>query len=231
MINKKQITAVFAEGMGTAVLTFAVLAIARSAVGISYFVAIGVALTLALLVLIIGSISGAHVNPAVTFGLWTLRKIKSVDALLYVAAQFAGALLALFLYSYLVELKSTEMKVIEFEPRVFVAELAGTFLFTFGIAAAIYQKFEGGKLAATIGASLGVGVLVAGVVSNGALNPALALGIQSWGWAYLVGPLLGALLGMNLYALFFANDRQTLLPKRPIKKASATKKTTKKSNK
>ena len=141
-------------------------------------------------------------------------------------AQFVGAILALWLYSYLRGADFPELKNLEFDQRVFFAEVAGTFLFTFGIAAAIYQKYEGGKLAAAIGASLGVGVLVAGVASNGALNPALALGIGSWGWAYLFGPLLGALVGFNLYALLFAGDR-ILVAKRPIKTSATNKKVVK----
>ena len=51
-----------------------------------------------------------------------------------------------------------------------------------------------------------MGVIVASVVSNGVLNPAVALGIQSWGIEYFVAPLVGGLIGFNLYALVFAGE-------------------------
>jgi hypothetical protein len=49
-----------------------------------------------------------------------------------------------------------------------------------------------------------VGVIVASVGSAGLLNPALALGLRSWGTVYVLGPLVGGLLGVNLYYLLFA---------------------------
>lgn len=220
MFTRKKIAAFTAELLGTAVLTAVVLAVVRSAIGIPYFLAIGVALTLSLLVLILGSASGAHVNPAVTFGLWTLRKINTADAVMYIVAQFIGALAAAKLYVYLTEQSLQNIANTEFDWRILIAELIGTFVFTFGIAAAVYQRYEGGKLAMTIGGSLGLGILVAGVASNSVLNPAVALGIQSWSMVYVAGPLLGAIFGMNLYALLFAGEKIITVKKRPIKKAA-----------
>lgn len=206
MLSRKQMTALVAEFFGTALLTFSILAVSRSAIGVPYFIAIGVGLTLGLIVMMIGSVSGAHVNPAVTIGMWTIRKIKSLDAILYIAAQFIGAVAAFKLYEYLVVQGVQSVAPAEFDWRTLVAEAVGAFVFTFGIAAAIYQKYEGGKLAATIGGSLFLGILVAGVASNGILNPAAALGVQSWSRAYVAGPIIGAIVGMNLYILLFAPE-------------------------
>jgi glycerol uptake facilitator-like aquaporin len=88
--------------------------------------------------------------------------------------------------------------------RIVLAEIIGTFLFTFGIAAAIYNKYEGGRQAAAIGASLFVGILAASFAANGVLNPAVAVGLNSWSVSYAVAPLVGSILGMNLYARLFA---------------------------
>jgi len=206
MLSRKQMTAYVAEFFGTALLTFSILAVSRSAIGVPYFIAIGVGLTLGLLVMTIGSVSGAHVNPAVTIGMWTIRKIKSLDAILYIAAQFIGAVAAFKLYEYLVVQGVQSVAPAEFDWRTLVAEAVGAFVFTFGIAAAVYQKYEGGKLAATIGGSLFLGIIVAGVASNGILNPAAALGVQSWSRAYVAGPIIGAIVGMNLYILLFAPE-------------------------
>lgn len=225
MLSRKNVAMLVAEALGTAILTFSVLAVIKSAIGIPYFAAIGVGLTLSILVITLGSASGAHLNPAVTVGLWTLRKINTIKAVLYIAAQFVGALAAFQLYEYLVGRSLESIAGSAFEWQVLVAELVGTAIFGFGIAAAIYQKFEGGKLALTIGFSLAVGILVAGVASNGLLNPAIALGVQSWDKAYVVGPILGSVIGMNLYALLFAGERALLtVPKAPIKKGASRRK-------
>lgn len=228
MLTRKQISALVAEFLGTAILTFSALAVSRSAIGVPYFVAIGVGLTLAVLVLTIGSISGSHVNPAVTIGLWTVKKIKTLDALLYIIAQFMGALATYKLYEYLVTQGVQSIAPEQFDWKILTAEIVGSFVFMFGIASAVFQKYEGGKLAATIGGSLMIGVLLAGVASNGVLNPALALGVQSWERAYVVGPTIGSILGMNLYVLLNGSNTavKKLVPakvktaKKPVKKAA-----------
>ena len=228
MLSRKHVAMVVAEILGTALLTSVVLSVGRSPIGLPYFVAIAAGVTLALMVLVVGPTSGAHLNPAVTLGLWTIRKVNTVKALLYIAAQFMGAALAWRLYTYLIDgpVKSIANK--EFDWRVLVAELVGTFIFTFGIAAAVYQNQEGGKRAATIGAALMLGAIVASVASNGLLNPAVALGVQSWSKAYVFGPLVGAILGMNLYALLFA-DKEALIS--VVASKAKTAKTTKVSGK
>jgi len=203
-VNKRSVAMVAAEVLGTAILTGTILAVTRSAIGVPYFVALGVGLTMAMLVLLIGAASGAHVNPAVTLGLWSARQVSTVKAVVYIAAQFVGAYAALSLYKYLVPAGTQNIAGPEFEWTILVSELVGAFVFTFGVAAAVYQKYEGGKLAATIGGSLAVGVIIAGIASNGVINPAAALGIDSWSKAYVVGPLVGGVIGVNLYALLFA---------------------------
>lgn len=226
MLSKKQITAYVAEFFGTAILTFSILAVSRSAVGVPYFVAIGVGATLTVLVMTIGQISGAHVNPAVTIGMWTVRKIKSLDAVLYIVAQFMGAVATFKLYEYLVTQGVQSIAPAQFDWRVLVAEILGTFVFTFGIASAVFHKYEGGKLAATVGGSLFLGILLAGVASNGILNPAAALGVQSWDKAYVLGPIIGAIIGINLYVLLFAPEGSIKALVAPKKKSTSSSKTT-----
>lgn len=224
MFRRMNFAVVAAEALGTAILTFSILAVSRSAVGVPYFVALGVGLTMAVLVMSIGLTSGAHVNPAVTVGLWSVKKISHLRAAAYIAAQFVGAALAYKLYVYLVATGIQNIAGPEFKWQVLVAELVGTMIFTFGIAVAVFNKYEGGKLAAAIGGSLAVGILVAGVASNGILNPAAALGVQSWSKAYVVGPILGGLIGMNLYSLLFADKPSSILVMNTAVKAPVTKK-------
>lgn len=232
MLSKKQITALVAEFFGTALLTSVLIAMTRGQLPIPYFIAIGAGLTLTLIVLVVGSVSGAHVNPAVTIGMWTIKKIKTLDAILYVVAQFIGAVAAFKLYEYLIQQGLSDLAPAQFDWRVLVAEVVGAFVFTFGIAAAVFQKYNDGLKAATIGLSLAIGIMVAGVASYGLLNPAIALGVRSWDRAYVAGPIIGGIVGMNLYVLLFAPESSLkALVSRSKKKTKTTtkaKKTTKK---
>ncbi len=203
MFGKNRIAALVAEFLGTYVLASVVLSMAgRTA--FPFFVAAAAGATVGLMVLVIGNSSGAHINPAVTIGLWTIRRVDTVRALTYLAAQALGGLVAWKLNEYLLNSPLKSIAGDRFDWRVFVAEAVGTFVFTFGVAAAVYLAYRGLRLAVTIGASFGAGVLVATFASNGLLNPAVALGVKSWSLAYVGAPILGAIVGMNLYALLFS---------------------------
>ncbi len=204
---RKKISLLVAELLGTGLLTLAVLAEANSNVLVNrtWFVAATAGLMVGTLVLTIGSVSGAHVNPAITVAMWTLRKIETTTAVVYVAAQMLGAAVALRLFQYL---QNDQLQNIAggFDWRVFTAEVLGAFILAFGVAAVVSQKLSGVKAAFAVGASLMLGVLIAGTASNGILNPAVALGLNSWNWAYGAAPVLGAVLGMNVYDLLLTPD-------------------------
>ncbi len=213
--NREKLALLFAELIGTFTLTFAVLSVSKSAIGIPYFVAIGAGVTLAILILVFGRTPGLHINPAVTFGMWAIRKIDTVSALLFIAVQFMGAAFAWRLYTYFIENQIENIAGSSFDWRILIAELVGTALFVMGVAAAVYKGYERVTLAVTAGGALLVGIVVASSVSNGILNPAVALGVQSWDKAYVIGPLAGGLIGANLYALLYAGDRIGISAKRP----------------
>jgi glycerol uptake facilitator-like aquaporin len=110
---------------------------------------------------------------------------------------------AYWLYTYFINTHLTNVG--KFESRMLVAEATGAFIFAMGWAAVVYQKLEGGKAAFAVGGALTMGVLVASVGSGALINPAVALGVHSWVWGtYVLGPVLGAIIGFNLYALLFA---------------------------
>ena len=112
----------------------------------------------------------------------------------------------------------------------------------FAMAAAIYQKFRLSTKAFTIGIGLALGALVASLASAAFLNPAVAFSLQQWNiWTYMVGPVLGAVLGMNLYNLLFVETEVAevaeakaevvearVAAKAPVKKAAAKKPAAKK---
>ncbi len=207
MTVRSRIAMLTAEFLGTAVLATVMINVSRSQIGIGYFVAIAAGGALAFLTLVLGSASGGHFNPAVTIGLWTLRRIQTVQAIAYLAVQMLGGLAAWQLANYFIggELRSIAGN--EFDWRVLVAEAVGMAVFTFVVAAAVYQKYEGGRAAALIGGGFFLGIIVASLASNGILNPAVALGNQSWSRAYIFGPIIGGVIGMNLYVLLFAPAR------------------------
>src|SRR4051812_44927148 len=99
MFGRRNIATVVAEFLGAGVLTLLVLSVQRSTIGVPFFVAAAAGLTLALMVFVVGNISGGFFNPAVTLGLWTARRLPTVTAVLFVAAQLLGAWAAYYLYT------------------------------------------------------------------------------------------------------------------------------------
>jgi aquaporin Z len=210
MFGKKKLAMIAAEFIGTAVLTLAVISVRSSGIGYSFFVALGAGLAMAVLTFVLSSSSGAQFNPALTLGLWTARKVKTLPAVMYVVIQLLGAWAAYGVYVYLVKthLQATGG---HYAARVMLAEAVGMFIFAFGWAAAAAQKFEGGKLAATVGGSFALGIMVASLASNGVINPAVAIGTHAWdiwgsmGWGtYVLGPVVGGIVGVNLYDMLMS---------------------------
>jgi glycerol uptake facilitator-like aquaporin len=204
MITRKRIAMIMAEFLGTALLVITVLAATRG-IGYPYFVAIGAGLVVAMATLVFGAVSGAHLNPIVTIGLWSLRKIKALPAVVYIASQILGGITAYYLYTYFID-QTWPNTSADFDGRILVAEATGAFIFSLGWAAAMYQRMSAGRAAATVGLSLALGVMIAAVVNGGgSINPAVALGVHNWVWSTTVlGPVLGAIIGFNLYGLLFA---------------------------
>jgi len=135
-------------------------------------------LVLMLFVYSIGGISGAHINPAVTIGAWSIKKIGAKDALLYIIFQFIGAAIALFVIS-----SSVGMPMFSSVSNNWVtafAEFLGMVFFTFGIASVLYGKAPNNVSGLVVGGSLLLGITVAALLgSNAVLNPAVAFGIGS----------------------------------------------------
>ncbi len=200
MFGRNKVAALVAEFLGTFTLASVVLAMSGRTT-FPYFVAMAAGGTLALMVLVIGSLSGSHINPAVTIGLWTLRQVTTTTAVVYIAAQMLGGAVAWRLNEYLLNTPLNNIANKTFDWRIFTAETVGTVIFTFGIAAAVFQGFRGLRQAVTIGGSLTLGIFLATFASNGLLNPAVALGVNSWSFIYVTAPILGAIIGMNLYAV------------------------------
>lgn len=145
-----------AEAVGTFVLASAALVAAPDQ-------PLLVGLTFAVVALAISSISGAHVNPAITFGLWSMRKLDAVKLPFYWVSQFIGALAAFLVVG--VYSGNTKLDLGSFTSwnwNIFLLEMLGTAIFLFGIAAALKYAQSTLARAATMGLSLTVGLIVAG---------------------------------------------------------------------
>ncbi len=182
-----------AELLGTFILTFAVLGSITQQTPTSIIAGI----TLLLLVYMLGGISGAHVNPAVTAGLWVVKKISSVDAACYIVAQCLGAFLAQGIFLGFVGQAPPVVATLEWLPAV--GEAFGAFLFVLGVSAVAFGRVHRAAGGLTIGLALFIGILAATLLSNGVLNPAVALGIRTYSLAYLLGPIVGGILAAKLY--------------------------------
>jgi MIP family channel proteins len=219
------ITKVFtAELIGTFFLVLAGTAVAVAATlnipiaGLpadSLTVALSFGLSLIVLVFSLGHISGAHFNPAVTLALAISGKFPWKYTPFYIIAQMGGAILAALTVLFMYGEKARSVAVLGATLpavgmkgwRVVVIEAIVTFLLMLVIMAIATDtrspKAAGGT---AIGFTLAVGILIAGPLTGGALNPARALGPMIVAgkmtvfWAYIVGPLIGAVLASLLYS-------------------------------
>ncbi len=203
MFSRRKVAAVAGEFLGTGVLTFTMLDVSRSSIGIPYFYAIAAGLAVALMGLSVAA--DVHLNPALTIGLWTARRVKTVQAVLYIVAQFAGAIAAYGLYKYFAG--AVQHVSSGYEAKTLVAEAVGAFVFALVASYVLYEKVWGVSRAVVVGLAYTLGIMVAMAHSNAIVNPAVAWGFGSWAWGtYALGPVLGAIIGVNLYGLLFSGS-------------------------
>jgi MIP family channel proteins len=217
-----------AELIGTfGLVLFIVLVLTISApvpfgIGGPNFAVVGLVHAFALMILIaaLGGASGAHFNPAVTAGLLSARRIGFRDACAYIVMQLTGAVLAVLLVKALMNgtgnaahfgaTKVTTGKFLDGSAvKGLVIEAMGTFFLMWAIMGSVVNPRGNRALAPfVIGATLGLAVMCIAPLTGAGLNPARAFGPAIWGgfgplgdWllAFVVGPVLGAVLATQLY--------------------------------
>lgn len=158
---------------------------------------------LLIMVVVIGKVSGSHINPAVTVGLMTVRRIPVGTGLLYIVAQIAGALAALGLGSLL------DRSLPQTNPEVNAMwfEMLGVSLLVFVVTRVVLMDAPPAAGALAIGIALMTGIAIAGASSGGVLNPAVATvffigdivrGKEVEGLTYIVAPLVAAVVAALL---------------------------------
>lgn len=171
----------------------------------------GIALTFGLVVMAMiytfGDISGAHLNPAVTFGFVVARRMPLRDGGLYIAWQLAGAVAASFLLRVLFPQNTTLGMTVPggSATQSFALELVLTAILMLVILnVSTGAKEKGITAGIAIGGVIGLEAMFAGPICGASMNPARsfapALIANNFGllWIYLVAPVLGALVAVPL---------------------------------
>ena len=228
MEQTKPIKAYLAEFIGTFALVFIGTAVATLQgylghgaagwLGISF--AFG--FTLMVLVMVIGPVSGCHVNPAVTLPMALSGRLEKSQALGYIISQLLGALAAsAVLYALLTGLPDYKLADhglgANGNPEkmgigaLFGWEVVLTALFLFTIFTATRKGAPANLAPFAIGGFLFVAHLVGAHLGDSSLNPARSLGpaIVQGGdalkivWVFVAAPLVGGLIGWKLHDLIY----------------------------
>ncbi len=209
-----------AEFIGTFWLVFggcgsAVLAAAFPNVGIGlHGVSLAFGLTVLTMAYAIGHISGCHLNPAVSVGLYTGGRFPASELLPYIVAQFLGAIVGAFVLYLIASGKADFSLSGGFASNGYgahspggyslfaglVAELVLTFMFLLIILSATDPRAPQGFAPIAIGLALTLIHLISIPVTNTSVNPARSTGpaifVGGWAlgqlWLFWVAPILGA---------------------------------------
>ncbi len=178
-------------------------------------VALAFGLVVAMIVAAAGHLSGAHVNPAVTIGFWSLRRFPARDVGPYIIAQCAGAILgSAFLRWVLGDVGGMGGTVPSIPvPQAFAVEMGFSGVLAFVImSVATDERTSATTAPIVLGATVFAGALVTGPITGGSFNPARSLGPSVIGgdwtahWLYWAAPILGMLLAMRLYDMLRGAD-------------------------
>ena len=206
----------------------AVLAAGFPELGIGF---VGVALAFGLTVLTmayaIGHISGCHLNPAVSIGLWAGGRFEAKELLPYIAAQVVGAIVAGGVL-YLIASGKAGFDLAggfasngygEHSPdgysmvAALITEIVMTMMFLFIIMGATDKRAPAGMAPIAIGLGLTLIHLISIPVTNTSVNPARSTGVAlfagDWAidqlWMFWVAPIIGAVIGAVIYR-FIASE-------------------------
>jgi aquaporin Z len=210
-VNPKALRPLVAEFIGTALFVFlGVASIVVNAVSSNALGTVGISLAhgvgMAVLVTMTMSISGGHLNPAVSVSLWLVQKIDGRTLGKYVVAQLLGAVVGALLVKGLYPTMAGKVT------SLGTPQLAGTLglfegigieaVLTFVLVSAVFGTAVSAQAPKVGGFGIGLALFVCALVGGGltgaALNPARAFGpaLVAWEWhgqaVYWIGPLLGA---------------------------------------
>jgi aquaporin Z len=211
-------------GCGSAVLAAAFPFVGIGLVGVSF--AFG--LTVLTMACAIGHISGCHLNPAISIGLWAGRRFPAADVLPYVVAQVLGGILGAGVV-YLIASGKPEWSLASglaangygaHSPggfslvAGFVSEVVMAFMFLIVVLGATHGRAPLGFAPIAIGFALTLIHLISIPVTNTSVNPARSTGpavfMGGWGlaqlWLFWIAPIIGGILGGLVYPLIVGRE-------------------------
>lgn len=190
--------------------------------GLGDWLAIGLAFGFAIAAAIyaLGNISGCHINPAVTIGLWSVKKFPGRDVIPYMISQLVGASFASMLFAVIVGMGAVTVGGLGATApfpgigylQAILAEIVGTFLLMLAImGVAVDRRAPPGFAGLIIGLTVAGVIVTVGNISGASLNPArtfgpylgdaLIGGTNLWAFLpiYIIGPIVGAVLAALAY--------------------------------
>jgi aquaporin Z len=202
-------------GCGSAVLSAAFPQVGIGLLG----VALAFGLTVLTIVYSLGHISGAHLNPAVSIGLWMGGRFSIKELFPYIIAQILGGILAATVLYVIATGNGSAIGNFaangygEHSPggyslvAALVSEIVMTFMFLIVILGATDERAPKGFAGLAIGLSLTLIHLISIPVTNTSVNPARsisqALFVGGWAlsqlWLFIIAPIVGALLAGIVY--------------------------------
>jgi len=200
-----------AETLATFLFVLSIIAAVNSA---SPFAPLAIGFALTVLVYATGHISGAHLNPAVSIGVFIRGGLSLADLAAYIVAQFVGGLLAA-LVSFAVWPAAEQAVEIDLG-QAFVVELIFTLILVWVVLNVATSKDNDGNsfYGLAIGGVVFVGATSVGAISGGGFNPAVALGLSVSGqfdwanlWLYVLAPIVGAAIAAVLFRVLNAEDK------------------------
>lgn len=222
-----------AEFIGTSWLVFggcgsAVLAAAFPDVGIGFLgVSLAFGLTVLTMAFAIGHISGCHLNPAVSLGLWAGGRFSATELGYYILAQVAGGILGAGVL-YLIATGKAGFEIGGFASNGYgehspggyslaaalTTEVVLTFMFLIIILGATDKRAPQGFAPIAIGLGLTLIHLISIPVTNTSVNPArstaVAIFAGDWAisqlWLFWVAPIAGAIIAGVVYRWFETED-------------------------
>lgn len=209
-------------GCGSAALSAAFPQVGIGLLGVSF--AFG--LTVLTIAYSLGHISGAHLNPAVSMGLWIGGRFPSKDLLPYIVAQILGGLAAAGVLSFIVTGNGSTIGDFaangygDHSPGKYsmeaalITEIVMTFMFLIVILGATDKKATNGFAGLAIGLALTLIHLISIPVTNTSVNPARSISqaifVGGWAieqlWLFIVAPVVGAMLAGITYKFLSSND-------------------------
>lgn len=164
----------------------------------------------------IGGISGCHINPAITFGVWLSKRMSGKDAVGYVVFQVIGAIIGSAILYALTSTgayaDSTATGANSFDSaemvQAFLAEVVFTFVFVLVVLSTTDSEKGAGNLAGlAIGLTLVLVHIVCIPITGTSVNPARSVGPALFAggqalsqlWLFIVAPLVGAALSAGVW--------------------------------